>query len=341
MDFTFGILSYNSEKYILETLNSIKYQIIHYGNGLKIQLIVADDGSKDNTCYYVRKWTEKNGQIFERCDFLFSKENEGTVKNYNKLIAAVLGKRFSMLAGDDLYADCNLFQLFDRFHEKECLSSFPISLQDGRFFIETHRLARSIYTMKHKKRDGKWLLRKEMLGSYIHTPSTLFYLQDYDKETKRFVEQFELYEDDPKWYRFLKKGIKFKFILEPFVLYRYHATSISHGKGQQGVLSAFERDSLKLNQIYLSESEISWFLKVFLQLKIKQIQSRKRSFLYLMFRQADYLSCCFFNVLKGYGKEEKRQLEKIIEKNKSYYRRIVKESNRDQEQYRGEKNAGD
>ena len=49
LSFTFGILAYNQEKEILETLESIRYQIEHYSDNENINLILIDDSSADNT----------------------------------------------------------------------------------------------------------------------------------------------------------------------------------------------------------------------------------------------------------------------------------------------------
>ena len=35
MDFSFGVMTYNSSDYVLETLESIKYQVLNYGKNKK------------------------------------------------------------------------------------------------------------------------------------------------------------------------------------------------------------------------------------------------------------------------------------------------------------------
>ena len=54
------IITYNSAKYVIETLDSIKAQT--YQN---IELIVSDDCSTDETTTLVKEWLEKNGNRFE------------------------------------------------------------------------------------------------------------------------------------------------------------------------------------------------------------------------------------------------------------------------------------
>ena len=49
MNFTFGLLLYNQEEFVIEALESIKYQIINYGNDINVSLIVNDDCSLDHS----------------------------------------------------------------------------------------------------------------------------------------------------------------------------------------------------------------------------------------------------------------------------------------------------
>lgn len=57
------VITYNSEKYVLETLESAKAQTY-----LNIELIVSDGGSVDNTVEIRRKWLEENKNRFLRVD---------------------------------------------------------------------------------------------------------------------------------------------------------------------------------------------------------------------------------------------------------------------------------
>ena len=54
------VITYNSSKYVLETLESAKAQT--YQN---IELIVTDDCSNDNTVEICRKWIEENKERFQ------------------------------------------------------------------------------------------------------------------------------------------------------------------------------------------------------------------------------------------------------------------------------------
>ena len=112
LEFTFAVITYNSEKFILYTLESIKYQITKYGKKKKIYFIISDDASKDKTVTLIKSWIEQNNRIFETCEVIENSQNEGTVANYNKVISKIKTQYFHIIAGDDLYTHNNLFEVF-------------------------------------------------------------------------------------------------------------------------------------------------------------------------------------------------------------------------------------
>ena len=86
-------VSYNQEKYVLETLNSIKAQT--YPN---IQLIIADDGSKDNTKQLIRGWIAEHrpGTLF-----LDHPINMGLTRNLNSASSYILGEYYQHIGCED------------------------------------------------------------------------------------------------------------------------------------------------------------------------------------------------------------------------------------------------
>lgn len=73
----------------------------------KIELIIVDDGSKDNTLEFVKKWVDKYPDTIK----LIAKENGGPGSTVNYGIRHATGKYFRMLDGDDMAMSKNL----DRF----------------------------------------------------------------------------------------------------------------------------------------------------------------------------------------------------------------------------------
>ena len=125
--FTFGILSYNQEKYILETLESIKYQKIQYGEAIAVSLIITDDASKDGTVQVIKKWIEKNGSYFAETELIANEKNRGTVANFCTILSKVNPEEgLKVIAGDDLIAHKNLFA-YTSLHTHISLSNFLLT----------------------------------------------------------------------------------------------------------------------------------------------------------------------------------------------------------------------
>jgi glycosyltransferase involved in cell wall biosynthesis len=91
------VITYNSSKYVLETLESIKAQT--YQN---IELIISDDCSTDNTVEICRKWIEENKSRFVRTELITSDVNTGVSANGNRGRNACRGEWIKSIAGDDL-----------------------------------------------------------------------------------------------------------------------------------------------------------------------------------------------------------------------------------------------
>ena len=87
--------SYNHEKYVQETINSVIAQT--YKN---IELIVIDDGSKDNSWQKIQEMKPKCEERFMRVH-LETKQNEGLCTTLNKLISLAKGDFVYLLASDD------------------------------------------------------------------------------------------------------------------------------------------------------------------------------------------------------------------------------------------------
>lgn len=89
------IPSFNHESYVQECINSIILQT--YKN---IELIVIDDGSKDNTWQKIQEMEDICKKRFVKVYFE-TKENEGTCKTLNKLISLAKGEYVYLISSDD------------------------------------------------------------------------------------------------------------------------------------------------------------------------------------------------------------------------------------------------
>lgn len=91
------VVTYNSSKYVLETLESIKSQI--YQN---IELIITDDCSTDNTIDICQSWLDLNKERFIHAELLTTLKNTGIPANCNRGLKASKGEFLKFIAGDDV-----------------------------------------------------------------------------------------------------------------------------------------------------------------------------------------------------------------------------------------------
>ena len=109
--FAFVIISYNHENYILEHLESIKFQVVTYGADLDVDVIVSDDCSLDNTRALIDNWFGINRTFFRNVEFLYNQKNLGTCKSVSNALARIVAPRFKLTASDDVYSNENIFEL--------------------------------------------------------------------------------------------------------------------------------------------------------------------------------------------------------------------------------------
>lgn len=92
------VVTYNSSRTIMETLNSVKAQT--YQN---LELIISDDCSTDNTVKIVNDWLEANKKRFVKTLLLTSPTNTGVAPNGNRGNRAASGVWIKGIAGDDTF----------------------------------------------------------------------------------------------------------------------------------------------------------------------------------------------------------------------------------------------
>ena len=216
--FTFGILTYNQERFIIEHLESIKYQIEHYGKDIEYYLAVGDDASKDNTIKYIESWIKLNKSLFADVKYIVAQKNNGIVANYTSLLKSIKTDNFKIMAGDDLYYKNNIFEI----------------VEDADFVI-TPILDFSNYKFLYNKRAyymfNIFIGCKDKLLSYIRdrmtynypfqTPGLFFCKHIVDEGLYEVLNDFKWIEDVPEMsYLLNKNDIHCVINKKPYVLYR-------------------------------------------------------------------------------------------------------------------------
>lgn len=102
---TISIAAYNVEKYLEETLKSLLVP-----NMEKLEVLIVNDGSKDNTEKIALEFEKKYPNTFK----LINKQNGGYGSTINAGIKNARGKYFKQLDGDDWYNTNNLSKIIDK-----------------------------------------------------------------------------------------------------------------------------------------------------------------------------------------------------------------------------------
>lgn len=231
MEFTFGICTYNSGKFIIQTLESIKYQVITYGEDVSSLLIVSDDASTDNTVSLVKYWIEENKELFFESRVLTNDCNLGIAHNYSKLMANINTEYFKTIDGDDLLSSVNIYAQIKNVINNNLCVFFPLRFNKSGIYIAENDYYNMFYYYKIQHEHKKDLWNLETVKPFI-TPEICYLRHFFDKETETFVKEYTQFEDDTTLYAIFKKNkdMRLEIFLEPMILYRVHENSLSNGK---------------------------------------------------------------------------------------------------------------
>jgi glycosyltransferase involved in cell wall biosynthesis len=144
------VLAYNNEPYVVECLESIKKL-----NYKRLELIVSDDCSRDNTFKLTEEWAKRNADRFERTVVVRQEKNLGIVGNLQFLFDSAHGDYLAYIASDDVFVEtaieCRLKVLLENrnidavFGNAELISSSGSVLKE-KFIPE--RIARQLSASK-------------------------------------------------------------------------------------------------------------------------------------------------------------------------------------------------
>lgn len=220
-----AVITYNSSKTVLETLNSIADQT--YPN---LELIISDDCSKDNTVALCREWLENHKQRFSRAELITVDKNTGVSANMNRAADACRGEWVKDIAGDDvLLPECiDIYLDYLKEHPNAVYLFSDAELFGGD--EETRKEMEEWYSSV-----GKSFFRWPTNEQYDYltfernpTPAaTTFYNRKKIMALGvRNDERIPFYEDKPKWINLLKKGVVFDYVDKKTVKYRISDSSL-------------------------------------------------------------------------------------------------------------------
>jgi len=264
------VLAYNSSKFIIETLDSIKAQTWN-----NVELIITDDASKDNTVELCKKWIEENSKRFKRTEIITVSHNTGISSNCNRGIRVSNGDWIKMIAGDDaLLENCILDNMYYsiQFPESMFILSDVIEIDDDSEIINMQKINGGLLLF------NKNLSSKEQLKAYSRWPAflnspTFFFKKQLIESIGYFDEEFKIYDDMSAIFRVLKEGIRIHYFNKATVKYRIHNKSISRCDTVDEVR---EKEALRIFKKYRKQNlsifnpiDLSVFFESWLRFKYK------------------------------------------------------------------------
>jgi glycosyltransferase involved in cell wall biosynthesis len=218
------VVTYNSSKYVIETLESVRFQTY-----LNIEIIVCDDCSMDDTVEICRRWMDDNKIRFNKTLLITVEKNTGTPANCNRGLNAAQGGWIKFVAGDDaLMPDCikdnMLFIESNReikIVQSEC-EAYKRTFDSGNFICNSNLRANLLYKEGISANEQYSILLKRncVLAAAIFVKKSIIHeLGGYD-------EDFRIIEDLPMWLKITKENIKIYLLHKTTVKYRISDSSV-------------------------------------------------------------------------------------------------------------------
>ncbi|MDQ0591901.1 glycosyltransferase involved in cell wall biosynthesis [Chryseobacterium ginsenosidimutans] len=160
------MITYNHEDYIEEAINGVLLQ--DYDG--KIELILANDNSPDNTDVIIQKVLQNHtGSQNIEIKYTKHQQNKGMMPNFLWALQQAQGDYIALCDGDDYWTDPLKIQKQVDFLEKNPEYSFTFHKVSG---IGSENAENSIFKNIEEEKD--YTLENLSEGNFIHTPSVVF-----------------------------------------------------------------------------------------------------------------------------------------------------------------------
>lgn len=245
---TIVIPCYNHAQFVEETIQSVIDQ--DYDN---IELIIIDDGSKDNSVEVIKGMIPACEKRFVRFEFRH-RPNKGLSATLNESLLWCKGAYFFPLASDDI--------IYPTIIRKEVML-----LESNPKYAMCHTHAESIFTQpdvaKYQTKHYEFEFHDLINKNQIYAPTAMIKMEVL-KELNGFDESLYM-EDWDLWLRLTHKGYKIAFINEVLAFYRQHENNsyknhdkmeeasdliLKKWKGHKSYASAIKNEKLRRFDLY-------------------------------------------------------------------------------------------
>lgn len=190
------LVTYNHEQFVREAMDSVLLQ--NYSG--EIELIVADDASKDGTVDVIRAYEGRDPRI--TFTYLDSSQNRGITRNYERAFAACNADYVAVLEGDDYWTSPDKLTKQVEFLQdhRECVlcgtNYIVFDEAKARYTTRVHGFEGFTYL------DSRSLIFDNLIGNFStcvyrtsalrKLPKELFEIKAYDWAVNIYLGQFGL-----------------------------------------------------------------------------------------------------------------------------------------------------
>lgn len=222
------VVTYNSAKYIIETLESIKEQT--YQN---IELIITDDCSKDDTVSLCTRWIADHASRFENAQLITTDSNSGIAANCNRGFKAAKGEWIKGIAGDDAFFPNAIEDFIKCSYDKidNLAIQTKVEVFDNTFNEENSRGVANLNNETFFERNSSSLLQLKFFlsGGFLISPG-VFYSRYLFQKVGYFDERYKRIEDIPFYLKVTAMDIRVITWPVLTVKYRKHDESMTFTK---------------------------------------------------------------------------------------------------------------
>jgi len=226
------IPTYNREKFIIETIQSVLNQTVK-----DLEIIIVDDGSTDNTKDIVKKLIEKDNRIK-----YFYQENCGrpaVPRNFG--FKNSIGEYVAFLDSDDIWFPEKVEEQIKLFEKDK---NGKLGFVDcGHIIIDENGTEMKKHYNFHSYRG--YIFQEFLRDNLILTPGSILIKRSVLNKLGLFDERFKFMDDWDMWLK-ISKYYNFDSVDENLFKYRVHKNSVTVGlprkNKQQEVLYIFEKN---------------------------------------------------------------------------------------------------
>jgi glycosyltransferase involved in cell wall biosynthesis/SAM-dependent methyltransferase len=214
------VITYNQEKYIAECLEGIFAQ----KGDFKIELVIGEDYSTDNTLKIIKKYVDSLGNSGITVKILTGDKNIGMTKNLQRCFAACTGSYIAVCEGDDFWIDPNKLQKqmdFLKFHPECALCFNDIYL----YFQESEKLTK--FDLQQRLDADVFTTRELVLDYYVGNLSCCLYDARFMNKIPNSL--FDLYIGDWMFNIYYSQFGDIGHIKEIMSVYRKHNKGVWAG----------------------------------------------------------------------------------------------------------------